>query len=445
MSSVVCSTASYLINSIWEVPLIGGAGWIVSRFLKRLGPGAQHVTWVATFTLAILAPTPSLCRWFLNFMYFPAAVTAHSSLAVTVMQNSTRDVTGMVLPPRLILILFCCYLSILLYFAVRFLWSLYWTASLLRDAFPVSLKSEKDELWIRCKRSFCLEDAVVQSSRLVSGPVTVGFRRSVLLLPIGFAEQCTSHDFLAALSHECAHMKRRDFQKNLFYEAASVVIAFHPVTWMLKSQIAQTREMICDGMAVEKLIDSHAYMQSLLRLATIISVASRVAVSHAIGMFDANILEKLIMTMKAKKQNLSSAVKCGLIIPAALFLFSIAAGGAVMTVGIEPQPSQSTSSAHPYGKIYRLGKDITPPKVTHSVDAKFPKSAKKDKFQGVCVLGMIVDASGIPRDVHVTRSLRPDLDANAIRAVRQYRFKPAMRLGKPVAVAINIQVNFKLY
>lgn len=58
---------------------------------------------------------------------------------------------------------------------------------------------------------------------------------------------------------------------------------------------------------------------------------------------------------------------------------------------------------------------------------------------------MIVDEAGMPRDVHVVRSFRSDFDANAIKAVKQYRFDPAKRQGKPVAVRVNVEVNFKWY
>jgi periplasmic protein TonB len=36
------------------------------------------------------------------------------------------------------------------------------------------------------------------------------------------------------------------------------------------------------------------------------------------------------------------------------------------------------------------------------------------------------------------------LDMKAVEAVKKYRFKPAMHFGKPVAVAVNIEVNFKV-
>lgn len=83
----------------------------------------------------------------------------------------------------------------------------------------------------------------------------------------------------------------------------------------------------------------------------------------------------------------------------------------------------------------------------HQVPAKYPESVfrKKEEINGICVIGMIVDEVGMPRDVHVVRSFRSDFDANAIKAVKQYRFDPAKRQGRPVAVRVNVEVNFKWY
>lgn len=45
----------------------------------------------------------------------------------------------------------------------------------------------------------------------------------------------------------------------------------------------------------------------------------------------------------------------------------------------------------------------------------------------------------------MVRSLRPDFDAEAVKAVKQYLFKPGTRKGEAVAVAINIEVNFQRF
>jgi TonB family protein len=61
------------------------------------------------------------------------------------------------------------------------------------------------------------------------------------------------------------------------------------------------------------------------------------------------------------------------------------------------------------------------------------------------VLGLIVDSSGHPRDVRVSRSLGMGLDEKAIEAVKQWKFEPAKKDGTPVAVQINVEVSFRLY
>jgi TonB family protein len=201
-------------------------------------------------------------------------------------------------------------------------------------------------------------------------------------------------------------------------------------------------------MATEKLIDPPSYSHSLLRLARTIALRARVSSSHAIGIFDANILEKRIMMMNIRKQRPSSVFKYGLAIPATLFLFSVAISVSAMALVIIPQSaSHPGDQSEPYGTIYRIGKDVTAPHLIESLPPEYPESARggNNKFEGTCIISFIVDASGIPREVHVARSLAPDFDANAVKAVQKYRFTPAKRSGEPVAVSLNVEVNFKKF
>jgi TonB family protein len=78
-------------------------------------------------------------------------------------------------------------------------------------------------------------------------------------------------------------------------------------------------------------------------------------------------------------------------------------------------------------------------------EAEFSDEARQHKYQGVCMIAVIVDAQGMPRNPRVVRSLGMGLDQKALEAVERYRFKPAMKNGKPVAAAISVLVNFRLY
>jgi TonB family protein len=111
-------------------------------------------------------------------------------------------------------------------------------------------------------------------------------------------------------------------------------------------------------------------------------------------------------------------------------------------VAIAPQ-----TTSQPYGQVYKVGKDVSAPKLTSSALPEYPESARKakGKFEGTCVIGLIVDSSGVPHEVHITRSLGPDFDASAIKAVQQYRFNPATLAGEPVAVALSVEVRFQKF
>ena len=98
------------------------------------------------------------------------------------------------------------------------------------------------------------------------------------------------------------------------------------------------------------------------------------------------------------------------------------------------------------GGIYRVGGGISAPVALNSVEAEFSDEARRAKYQGVCLIQMVVDAHGMPQDPRVVRPLGMGLDQKALDAVRKYRFKPAMKDGKtPVAVMITVEVNFRLY
>jgi TonB family protein len=98
------------------------------------------------------------------------------------------------------------------------------------------------------------------------------------------------------------------------------------------------------------------------------------------------------------------------------------------------------------GGLAQVGGRVSAPVPLFQPEAEFSDEARRAKYQGVCLVGLIVDAQGNPQNVHVVRALGMGLDEKAMEAVRKYKFKPAMRDGKtPVPVYVNVEVNFRLY
>jgi len=118
----------------------------------------------------------------------------------------------------------------------------------------------------------------------------------------------------------------------------------------------------------------------------------------------------------------------------------------LLSHGFAQQEKAKTATA-PQEAAVEVGPGITPPLAVFMPDPDYPESVRtgKHKIQGACVLGITVDKEGLVRNVHVTRSLDKRLDQNAIDAVKRWKFKPAMKDGKPVAVLTSVEVAFRLY
>jgi len=97
------------------------------------------------------------------------------------------------------------------------------------------------------------------------------------------------------------------------------------------------------------------------------------------------------------------------------------------------------------GGAYTIGGGVTAPRVIYAPEPEFSEEARKMKYQGTAVLWLIVATDGRPRDISVLQSLGMGLDEKAIEALRHWRFEPGRKGGIPVAVQVNVEVNFHLY
>jgi protein TonB len=98
------------------------------------------------------------------------------------------------------------------------------------------------------------------------------------------------------------------------------------------------------------------------------------------------------------------------------------------------------------GGAYRPGSGVSLPEVITEVKPAYTAEAMRAKVQGVVWLECIVMPNGRIGDVKITKSLDPvfGLDQEAIKAARQWVFKPGMRQGQPVPVIITIELTFTL-
>jgi TonB family protein len=127
------------------------------------------------------------------------------------------------------------------------------------------------------------------------------------------------------------------------------------------------------------------------------------------------------------------------------YQFTLRAHPMIALALVASPAAQETVSATPAEVLpaAQVGEHISAPIPTILIDPQTPVSGKLLK-RGRCFLGVTVDANGVPQNIHVVRELEPELDSNAMEAVKKWRFKPALRDGStPVAVEGTVAATFE--
>jgi periplasmic protein TonB len=93
-----------------------------------------------------------------------------------------------------------------------------------------------------------------------------------------------------------------------------------------------------------------------------------------------------------------------------------------------------------------VGNGVTAPRVVKSVPPRYTPEAMKARIEGVVALGAVVQEDGAVGNITVVRSLDSmyGLDEQAIAALKQWKFEPGTKQGKPVAVRVNVELSFNL-
>jgi TonB family protein len=95
-------------------------------------------------------------------------------------------------------------------------------------------------------------------------------------------------------------------------------------------------------------------------------------------------------------------------------------------------------------EVHQIGNGVTSPVLIREVKPVYTQAAMDRKVQGTVEVNAVILANGTVGDVTVKKSLDPDLDAEAIRAAKQWKFKPGTKDGEPVPVEVSIELSFTL-
>ena len=441
MSGFQSLLLSYVLNSLWQIALLCAIASIAARAIKPAGPAAEHRVWVGALLLESLLPGLSIVPWerlHIAWPWFghPAAMRGSN---VSVEVGAGAGLAALRIPQDALTAAAIAYVAITFYFTVRFVWQWMRLRALVRGTEPVALAGDAAIAWRRETSRFGVGSVALMTSTDIFAPVTMGIARKRVLVPAGMMNELSHGDLDTAITHELAHVRRNDFLKNLVYEMLSLPMRFHPAFWLTRQRVMETREMVCDEMAAE-ISGKHEYAQSLLRLATLLLQGRPVEVPQAIGVFDANTLEKRLMKLTEKKRVIGRVRLYGAI-GACVVLAAATAGSALalrlaVDSGADNQASQKAAPL-----------TVAPAKMAAQVLSKvtpvYPPEAKKARIQGKVVLNAVIGKAGHVENLKVVSGPN-ELQQSALDAVRQWTYKPFLLNGEPIEVKTTISVIYTL-
>ena len=299
METISRSLLTFLINSLWQIPLAAGVAALACRFLRKDPASHRHAVWVTALVAALALPLASLrTAPALDFpRYSPSLAAAASSAPPTASRASAAAPSAAsVAVPRTISIaqtlagfLLGAYLLFMLFRLARLGWASVRTVRIRRAAAAGEIPLRLDRVRSRCQEAFGLSHVELLFSTNISGPVAAG---RTVILPESLLAEASDDVLTTAVGHEMAHIARRDFACNLLYELLYLPVSFHPAAWLIHRGIERSREMACDELVTRRLMDAGVYARSIVSIAKQMTALPRPG--YTLGVFDGDILEERI-------------------------------------------------------------------------------------------------------------------------------------------------------
>jgi bla regulator protein BlaR1 len=473
-SGIPAAIAPAIANHLWQSTLFAALAAILTLAFEKNQARIRHHLWLAA-SLKFLVPLSLLIGLGRHLASPRFSLSGHSGLfsavegfsqpftfvVVAPANHATNIASLLALLPGLIAAAWLCG-----FVTVLVLWTVRWRrvaavahrSTLLKQGREVDALRQLEKIGgARRPMTFLL------SRDFAIEPGIFGIFRPVLLWPAKISEHLQDSHLKAILAHEVSHARRRDNLAAALHMMVEAIFWFHPMVWWLGARLVEEREMACDEEVLQLGNPPSIYAESILKTCEFCVGSPLTCISGVTG---AELKKRIVRIMTptlgeklspGRKLLLASVGVAAVVGPVLFGLWNTpvvraqsprvsnsraAVDFAALT--LDP-PIPRSSRAADAQQIFHVGPGVSAPTLIFSPDPEYSEEARRAKYQGVCVLSLIVDTQGSPKRVQVVRHLGKGLDQKAVEAVRQYKFEPGMHNGEPVAVEVNIEVNFKLY
>ena len=287
---------TFLLNSLWQVPIAAAVAALACRAMRNAPARHRHAVWAAALVAALLvplasvrrgddAPTPQFDPALAQPRALPGVAVRHlPAQAPTAPVERAVSVAGTTAAAVL-----AAYLLFVLYRLALLARSALRTAQICREARALAIPDALRRVTLRCQDAYGIDGTELLFSPALSGPVTAG---RAIILPESLLSGASEEVLTTAIGHEMAHIARRDFAWNVFYEALLLPLSFHPAAWAIGRGIERTREMACDELVTARLMDARVYARSIVGIAA--GMPALPSPGYTLGVFDGDILEERV-------------------------------------------------------------------------------------------------------------------------------------------------------
>ena len=275
-----------LFNSLWQMSLLWAFYHLFLLIFRQLPARARHGLALLLLTAGFLWSAVTFIRAYLFTTAFgapglfpggPAGPSGFSPHGFQTILEYGRRLAGEVLP-------WCSSLYLLILFGLLLHYSRQYIRSrrIVREGLSHLEPDLGTFVSTTARRMGIGAHVNAYLSSLVQVPMTLGFLKPVILLPVAIVTQLTTAQIEAILVHELAHIRRKDYLLNLLTTVMELLYFFNPFTRLLITQLKKEREHCCDDAVLEFRYDPHGYVSALLSLARRQQQANQLAVA-AIG------------------------------------------------------------------------------------------------------------------------------------------------------------------
>ena len=349
---------TFVLNACWQIILVAGLAAFSDWMLRNSPARYRHRVWVAALLVALSLPVVTSLRLFssvftaidnnVNATEYQNIIEPLVPFKVTGGQTQLSSSSSESIPLNrtLVVVLLLVYVGILGFSMIRLL--LAWQRTrLIRFNTIGRDKNERVRALVqKCSLSICGRELSVEVlfSDDLPVPITIGVFRPVIVIPTELLNDVGEELLTSAIGHELVHVKRQDYGWNLLYEFLYLPLSFHPAAALIRRRIRQTRELSCDELVAERILNREVYARSLVKLASSAPTVRRLSVSTTVGIADADILEARIMSL-LRKPKMDTRLKRITLIAISLLLLVPCLAAASFAMKFDLLPSEPEMAA----------------------------------------------------------------------------------------------------